>query len=367
MFAKAVQRGVIGLVEDIRLEQRYLRDRTPAYAAILEHIAGELSGELGNRLARAWQERTFFAFYDRPLLLLASLRLDALCDGPAHPLWSTIGDHATAREPEAQEIRAALDPSRTRFWDSLAHRAVQTNETTRAVAWLWPAHLMADVDESVPVHVVDVGTSAGLNLVADDLPLDWVGEDGQPLELLPLPPIATRLGLDLSPLDVTDDEAVSWLRACVWPSDAERLARLNLAIAVFRRAMELGGAPKLETCPIQAVPARVSEIGRHQRLLVVQTIMRDYVPAEAWQAYESGLLALLAERPGGSMVWMELEVDAQDQQLGSAAVVRAHVADREANLQTLVLARTHPHPRRLFVAENAVSELRAALAAAKMP
>jgi hypothetical protein len=362
-----VQRGVLGLAEDLRRQHGYLRERTPAYAAVLEHVANELSGKLGAELAAVWQDRAFLAFYDRPLLLLASLRFDALSEGPTHPLWSAIGDQPTNSAPSEDDIRAAFDAPRARFWDSLARRTVQTNETTRAVAWLWPAHVMAEVDASVPVHVVDVGTSAGLNLVADDLPLDWVDADGQPLELLPLPPIATRLGFDLSPLDVTDDDAVRWLHACVWPSDSERLARLDLAISAFHAARERGCAPELEACPIHDVPQRVSEIGLGQRLLVVQTIMRDYVPADAWQAYALGLRALLTERPAGSMVWMELEVDGQDQQLGSAAVVRAHVADREANLQTLVLARTHPHPRRLFVAENAVRELGAALAAGQVP
>jgi hypothetical protein len=166
---------------------------------------------------------------------------------------------------------------------------------------------------------------------------------------------------------VASEDAVRWLRACVWPSDGERLARLDLAISAFRAAIERGAAPALEACSIEDVPERVREIGHGERLLVVQTIMRDYVPAEPWEQYERGLRALLAARPAGSMVWMELEVDAQGQALGRAAVMRAHVADREGNVETLVLARTHPHPRRLFITDNAESELRAALAGGQVP
>jgi hypothetical protein len=50
-----------------------------------------------------------------------------------------------------------------------------------------------------------------------------------------MPPIITRrVGIDLHPLDVTDDADVRWLRACVWPEDLTRLARLDAAVEVAR-------------------------------------------------------------------------------------------------------------------------------------
>ena len=359
-----VRSGIAGFADDLTQQKSYFRDRAPAYRTILDHVSNELGGGLGERLARAWQDRSFLVFYDRPLLLLASLRFDALCEGPTHPLWPSIGERPSASEPTAAELEAALGSERTRFWDSLARRSVQTNETTRAVAWLWPAHQIAKAAAHRPLYVVDVGTSAGLNLIADQLAMDWVDGDGKLLELLPLPPIASRLGFDLSPLRVEADDAVLWLRACVWPSDTDRLARLEQAIAAFRTALALGSpAPRLETCAIQDVPARVAGIAPDQTLLVFQTIMRDYVPSEAFEDYKRGLYALLAERPPGSMLWAELEIDAQGDSLDRIAALSAHVADRERRVQTLVLARTQPHPRRLFVDPAAVSELKSALGA----
>jgi hypothetical protein len=66
--------------------------------------------------------------------------------------------------------KAAIAPERTRFWQALRERAVQTNETTRAVTWLWPAALLGAAGKRRAIALVDIGTSAGLNLTADALP-----------------------------------------------------------------------------------------------------------------------------------------------------------------------------------------------------
>lgn len=97
---------------------------------------------------------------------------------------------------------------------------------------------------------LDVGTSAGLTLLLDRYAYRYEpgGAIGQPssVELtcgtrgpVPLPsavPVfADAVGLDSDPIDVTDDDAVRWLEACVWPDQADRFARLRAAIAIGRR------------------------------------------------------------------------------------------------------------------------------------
>ena len=57
---------------------------------------------------------------------------------------------------------------------------MKTNETSRALAWLWPASLAGGGRR---IALADVGASAGLNLVADALPNPWTTEDGSPLEV----------------------------------------------------------------------------------------------------------------------------------------------------------------------------------------
>jgi len=352
-----------GLADDLLLQRDFLREREPVYARLLELLVAELP-VLAPSLERIWGARTFFARYDRPLLLLASLRHDALREGPAHPLWASVGDVGGARaEPEEGALRAATAQDRERFWTAAATRAVQTNETTRAVAWLWPASLIARVDAETPLHLVDVGCSAGLNLVSDDPRLagEWVDQEGGRLSTRPLPPIGTRLGLDLAPLDVLEEGAACWLRACVWPSDAARLERLDRSIEAFRRAVRGPRPPRLEACHIEHVPDRAATVGEGGRLIVLQTIMRDYLSPEQRATYEQGLRDLILSRPAGAVLWVELEVEGDLAVPDRSAVLRVKLADG-GRVVAFVLARTHPHPRKLFVESDQVEALGRALA-----
>ena len=104
-----------------------------------------------------------------------------------------------------------------------------------------------------PVSLLEVGCSAGLNLRLDRYrlgygdPPRWVGDPASALPLrarefgdhpvpLPaaLPVIADRVGLDRSPIDVHDEEAVRWLEACVFPDRVDRIERLRTAVEIAR-------------------------------------------------------------------------------------------------------------------------------------
>jgi hypothetical protein len=50
-----------------------------------------------------------------------------------------------------------------------------------------------------------------------------------------VPVICWRAGLDLNPLDVTDDDDMRWLSCLLWPGEAGRAERLAGAIATARR------------------------------------------------------------------------------------------------------------------------------------
>lgn len=133
----------------------------------------------------------------------------------------------------------------------LATRSTQTNEIGRCALFL--PMLAAVAEQRGPLALLDVGASAGLNLlfdryhyryVADDAPPTptTVGDPG-PVELVcstrgpvpvprQLPIVADRLGLDRAPIDPTDRDAAAWLQACVWPDQADRFARLGAALAI---------------------------------------------------------------------------------------------------------------------------------------
>ncbi len=138
-------------------------------------------------------------------------------------------------------------------------RYTQTNECRRCVA-LVPMVMMAGFDR---FHLVDVGTSAGLNLGLDRYryrfgDIEW----GPPAKLTLIadsrgvPPqlhqveISSRIGLDLNPLDPNDDDARRWLEALIWPERDDRRRRLRSAFEVMSEiAIEMVPGDAIDTLP----------------------------------------------------------------------------------------------------------------------
>lgn len=98
-----------------------------------------------------------------------------------------------------------------------------------------------------PVALVELGASAGLLLHLDRYRYRYgeveVGPQGSEVTISPdlkgpppqnltLPTIAQRIGIDLDPLDPSDPADASWLKACVWPEDVDRLGRLDAALTI---------------------------------------------------------------------------------------------------------------------------------------
>jgi hypothetical protein len=355
-------RTLENLSRDLLTQAAFLKGREPTYERILERLVDSVRGEFGPRLEQLWAERTFNSSYERPLLLLASLRYDALCEGTTHPLHRALVDHPDDSDAITEDAFArATSRSRMRFEQALRERSVQTNETTRAVAWLWPAHLLAAAGERGPTTLVDLGTSAGLNLIADGLPALWIDEHGAPVPVEPRPQVARRLGFDISPLDVRRDDDAMWLRACVWPSDRGRLDRLEQAIGLFNAASARPDAPILEACSLVDAPARLASLPTTMFVLCVQTVVRDYLAAKERKQYEWGIREFLMGRPPCSAIIAELEVEADylaDRDRSATLAIR--FSPRAGEVIELPLAQTHPHPRRLSVQSGSVESLLAA-------
>ncbi len=354
--------GTAGLDEDLAREREAMRGRSPPYERALALLPEVLAGPAGRYLEAAWEHRRFFAWYDRPLLLLAALRNDALAEGRGHPLHAGF---AAAADPDAvttARLAAALDGSREAVFDALAHRGVQTNETSRAIAWLWPAALARAGDEAHPLALADVGASAGLNLVADALPPFWHTADGSPLELPGRVHPVARLGLDPAPLDAFREDDARWLRACIWPGAGEREERFDAALAAFHAARVRPDAPVLVPIAASSVPARLNLLSAAEAsalVLAYQTVMRDYLEPAEREDYEEGMLEWLATHPAGRALWVELEPLSEEPGLPAALI--AHVRAPWGELRSVLLARCGLHPRRLHVRHGAVAELKALL------
>lgn len=161
--------------------------------------------------------------------------------------------------------------------DVLATRRTQTNSVRRCAALL-PAFETVSrrasrdgagtgVDSREPLALVEVGPSAGLNLLWDRYAYDYgsagrYGDADSRVRIasavragdppLPdaLPPVASRVGVDVNPLDATDGADARWLRALVWPEHGERHRTLRNALAVAREdPPDLRAGDALELLP----------------------------------------------------------------------------------------------------------------------
>jgi hypothetical protein len=175
-----------------------------------------------------------------PLSLLAAVH-DLVLSGLEHPLAEVYAGQSDA-DPMPLFRDLCLSHRET-ILRTMGMRHVQTNECGRSALI---ALALAHVEQRFGsvVALVDAGASAGLNLRFDRYRLDYgalgvLGDpdshvvvrcDVRPRRALPsLPAIPSRIGLDRSPLDLTDAEDARWLLACVWP-DTGRLERTRAAI-----------------------------------------------------------------------------------------------------------------------------------------
>ncbi|MFC9691602.1 DUF2332 domain-containing protein [Kribbella sp. NPDC056951] len=124
----------------------------------------------------------------------------------------------------------------------------QTNEVRRSVA-LYGGLLQLAHEVPLPVRLMEIGSSAGLNLRADhfnynltdgtsygraDSPV--VIEDAWSGREVPHAPlrIAERVGSDLAPVNALSEEGARTLTSYVWADQLERLTRLRGALTIAR-------------------------------------------------------------------------------------------------------------------------------------
>lgn len=134
--------------------------------------------------------------------------------------------------------------------DLVKTRRVQTNEIRRC-AYLMPSFAAVSADSGgKPLALIDVGASAGLNLIWDRY--SYAYSDGSrygpsespviiesclrsPMPDIPpdipdeFPSVAFRIGIDIAPVDLADAEQFAWMQALVWPDHPDRAALLIAA------------------------------------------------------------------------------------------------------------------------------------------
>jgi hypothetical protein len=198
------------------------RSRSPLYEELALGVAGDrLALEFLAELPDAKQQ---------PNLLFAAFR------------------HVCGTPRDWEGFRRSLATCPNEIREVMLKRRTQTNEPARC-ATLLP--LLALLPQ--PLALLEVGASAGLCLIPDRYSYRYDGVDVESGSDRGAPPprfscatnartpipranveVAWRMGLDLEPVHVDDDEQAAWLETLVWPGEEGRLALLRQALDVAR-------------------------------------------------------------------------------------------------------------------------------------
>jgi len=249
-----------GVLEAFRLQAEFCASfGSPLYAQLLARAAEDI--EQGGPVARLLDGWTGNPIPDALVLRLMGGVHRLVLDGAAPelarfypsaggtPAWPALwAAFEGVVEAHAATLRPALD------------RPVQTNEVRRSAALLG-GFLTLSATHGLPLRVLEIGSSAGLNLCWDryryevaesvaegtapvvrpvwgdpaspvTIRTQWTGS----LDVFGSPAaVAERAGCDLAPVDVTDAAQVRVLESFVWPDQLERLAQLRAAVAFARR------------------------------------------------------------------------------------------------------------------------------------
>jgi len=219
---------------------------SPFYAALLESAAAdvEAGGVVWDALAGFEGESGSAAVALRLMgavhRLVLQGRLPQLA--PRYPSAGGVGD-ASAAWPG---LREALHDQRSEIRQLVA-RGCQTNEVGRSAA-LVGAFLEVAHRTRLPLRILEVGASAGLNLRWDRYRYEageavWGSEDAAVrfVHVFETPPpldriaeVAERKGCDIEPIDSTTDEGALSLRSFIWADQLGRLSLLDGAISIAR-------------------------------------------------------------------------------------------------------------------------------------
>lgn len=348
---------------------------SPLYTAVWAALAAWCKRQddpLVRFLLEAGAERSAF---DVPLLLVAGLHRDVLLGETAVAdlarFYPTAGGRFDPHRDAAalgEALYAAVMARRDALAAFIGSRTVQTNETGRGIAWLlpllrsgWPA-----------VHLVDLGASAGLNLVAERRAFrlkDGVQRvdlgSGRPVQfesavdglahLWPagtqaaLPQIVSRTGCDLHPFRLATAEDEATLASYIWPDQVARLERLREGIVAYRAAAQAGAPVVLHAVRLpDDLPAFLRDhVPQDERpVLVYSTYVTMYLPQRG-RRLRAHMAAWAASQPR-PVWWVQWEPVENLELAGATEPVFGWLAwtlDRweEGGHVRELLGWTHPH------------------------
>ncbi len=230
----------------------------------------------------------------------------------------------------------------------------QTNEAGRSSNFIAAMLWLADQGMPPRFECLEIGSSAGINLMLAryhyDLGGVQVGPEPGAMRFAPewkgnSPPdhsieIASTKGCDVAPVDLTDPAQALRLKAYIWPEHTVRFERMAAAIA------EAGKLPP-DLLQMNAADFVEAELAKPQQAgttrVLMHSIVWQYVPkdqqARVTAAIEAAGARATAQRP---LAWIALEAN-RTVHLHELVVRFWPNSGKNADGEPQMLARAHPH------------------------
>ena len=288
---------------------------SPFTAELLRHLAQDIeTGGIVAELAGAWAGDPVA---DALALRFAGALHALVLTGAAAELAALYPPQTAAPAEMGAVLLRAVEQHRD-FIGSFLISPPQTNEVGRS-AVLLGGFLTIAREFDLPLHLLEIGASAGLNTNFERYhyrlgEAQW-GDPASPVHLAPawqgpLPPleaplrVAARRACDIAPIDLEDAGQRLRLKAYVWADQRERLSRLEGAIAEARSR----GVNVEQEDAATWLRARLQEPAEDCASVLFHSIMWQYLPA-ATQADIEAAMSQAGNRATGSapLAWLRFE------------------------------------------------------------
>ncbi|MFM5916371.1 MAG: DUF2332 domain-containing protein [Novosphingobium sp.] len=225
----------------------------------------------------------------------------------------------------------------------------QTNEAGRSANFIAAMLWLAENGLPPRFECLEIGSSAGINLMLDryhyDLGGVQVGPEPGAIRFAPewqgdAPPdrsieIVSTKGCDVAPVDLTDPDQATRLKAYIWPEHTVRFERMEAAIAeAMKRAPDLVHMNAADF--VEAELAKPQAEGTTRMLM--HSIVWQYVPEDQQVRVTAAMKAAGARAtPDRPLAWVALEAN---------RVLHIHemvVRYWPGGEQGEVVTRAHPH------------------------
>ncbi|WP_120716255.1 DUF2332 domain-containing protein [Tsuneonella amylolytica] len=225
----------------------------------------------------------------------------------------------------------------------------QTNEAGRSSNFMAAMLWLADRGLPAVFDCLEIGSSAGINLMMDRYAYNLGGVWAGPIDPVmrfepewhgPPPPdrlvrIAGLKGCDIAPVDLTDPAQALRLKAYIWPEHTVRFERLEAAIAAAHvQPPKIGAQNAAEFIETELARPQAAETTR----VLMHSIVWQYVPADQQDRVTAAMEAAGARAtPDKPLAWIAVEADRTVHRHGTK--VRYWPGGEEA----IQLTWSHPH------------------------